>query len=74
MPAFMLPQEPDTFYDWDSGQPIPDYQGLVLCGVGQDRTLFKTWLDDGEREWRVACTDGSELREIVTAFNTQETA
>ncbi|WP_179216991.1 hypothetical protein [Humidesulfovibrio mexicanus] len=68
----MLPQEPDTFYDWHSGQPVPDYQGLVLCGQGQDRALFKTWLSYGERQWRVAHTEGPKLRALVASFNTQE--
>ena len=53
--AFILARDstPRIFHTWDSGQPVPNFQGVVRVyfssGPAHD---FRTWEEHGVRHWQ----------------------
>jgi hypothetical protein len=50
-PAFFLPAE-GIIRQWGTGEPLWDYEGLILYYQSTGPQLLRTWLKEGDRQWQ----------------------
>jgi len=56
-PAFSWNKDPDgTIFDGTSGIPVSGYEGIVLVFFQDGQCFMKTWIEDGERNWKALGT------------------
>ena len=41
-----------TFYEWESGQVIENFEGICVVYGIDEPWKFKTWTENGERAWQ----------------------